>query len=99
MTKKAIIFVILLLFLNSIIFPNFASAIVVPEPSGSDSNVSTGAAVALLVGAVVVLGLGAIYYYKKSSKEPKEDKKENELTKKKVEERITPSGQFILLRW
>ncbi len=91
MTKKAIIFVMLLLFLNSIIFPNFASA------SGQYSGVSDAAGVGLLVGFFVVLGI--VYYYKKPSKEPKEDKKENKLTKKKVEERITPSGEFVLLRW
>jgi len=91
MTKKAIIFVMLLLFLNSIIFPNFASAM------GQSSSVSTAAGVGLLVGFVVV-GIG-YYYYKKTPKEPKEDKKENKLTKKKIEERITPSGEFVLLRW
>ena len=91
MTKKAIIFVMLLLFLNSIIFPNFASAM------GQSTTISDTAGVGLLVGFVVV---GIVYYYhKKTPKEPKEDKKENKLTKKKVEERITPSGEFVLLRW
>ncbi len=91
MTKKAIIFVMLLLFLNSIIFPNFASAM------GQSSSVSDAAGVGLLVGFVVV-GI-VYYYYKKTPKEPKEDKKENKLTKKKVEERINPSGELVLLRW
>ena len=91
MTKKAIILVMLLLFLNAIIFPNFASAM------GQSSSVSTGAGVALLVGFVVV-GI-VYYYYKKTSKEPTEDKEENKLTKKKIEERITPSGQLVLFRW
>jgi Ca2+/Na+ antiporter len=91
MMKKAIIFVMLLLFLNSIIFPNFASAM------GQSSTVSDAAGVGLLVGFVVV-GI-VYYYYKKTPKEPKEDKQENKLTKEKVEERITPSGELVLLRW
>ena len=91
MMKKAIVFVMLLLFLNAIIFPNFASAM------GQSSTVSDAAGVGLLVGFVVV-GI-VYYYYKKAPKEPKEDKKENKLTKKKVEERITPSGELVLLRW
>ncbi|MEJ2232444.1 MAG: hypothetical protein P8X67_00830 [Syntrophobacterales bacterium] len=91
MTKKAIIFVMLLLFLNSIIFPNFASAM------GQSSSVSTSAGVGLLVGFVVV-GI-VYYYYKKTPKEPKEDKKENKLTKEKIGKRITQSGEFVLLRW
>ena len=91
MMKKAIVFVMLLLFLNAIIFPNFASAM------GQSSTVSDAAGVGLLVGFVVV-GIG-YYYYKKTPKKPKEDKKENKLTKKKIEERITPSGELVLLRW
>jgi Ca2+/Na+ antiporter len=91
MTKKAIIFVMLLLFLNSIIFPNFASAM------GQSSSVSDAAGVGLLVGFVVV-GI-VYYYYKKTPKEPKEDKKENKLTKEKIGKRITQSGEFVLLRW
>ena len=68
MTKKAIIFVMLLLFFNAIIFPNFASAM------GQSSSVSTAAGVGLLVGFVVV-GI-VYYYYKKAPKEPKEDKEQ-----------------------
>ena len=84
-------FVLLLLFLNSVIVPNFASAM------GQSSTISDSAGVGLLVGFLVVLGI--VYYYNKSSKEPKKDKKENRLTKKKVEERITPSGELVLFRW
>ena len=91
MIKKAFMFVLLLLFLNSVIVPNFASAM------GQSSTISDSAGVGLLVGFLVVLGI--VYYYNKSSKEPKKDKKENRLTKKKVEERITPSGELVLFRW
>ena len=90
MIKKAIIFVLLLLFLNSVIIPNFASAM-------GSSNMSDAAVGGIVVGCLVVLGI--VYYKNKSSKEPKEDKKENKLTKKKVEERITPSGELVLFRW
>ena len=51
MMKKAIIFVMLLLFLNSIIFPNFASAM------GQSSSISDAAGVGLLIGFFVVLGI------------------------------------------
>ena len=91
MMKKAIIFVMLLLFLNSIIFPNFASAM------GQSSSISDAAGVGLLIGFFVVLGI--TYYYNKPPKEPKQDKKGNKLTKKKVEEPITPSGELVFLRW
>jgi Ca2+/Na+ antiporter len=91
MTKKALIFVMLLLFFNWIILQNFASAM------GQSSSISDAAGVGLLVGFVVV-GI-VYYYYQKTPKEPKEDKEENKLTKKKIEERITPSGQLVLFRW
>jgi hypothetical protein len=91
MAKKAIIFVLLLLFLNSVILPNFASAM------GQSSTISDSAGWGLLAGFLIVLGI--VYYHNKPSKEPKEEKKENKLTEKNAEERMTPSGQLVLLRW
>ena len=91
MTKKTILFVLLLLFLNSVIVPNFASAM------GQSSTISDSAGWGLLAGFLVVLGI--VYYYNKPSNESKEEKKGNKLTKKKVEERVTPSGELVLFRW
>jgi Ca2+/Na+ antiporter len=91
MNKKVILCVLVLLFLNSVIVPNFASAM------GQSSTISDSAGWGLLAGFIVVLGI--VYYYNKHSKEPKEEKKEDKLTKKKVEGRLTPSGELVLFRW
>lgn len=91
MNKKAILFVLLLFLLNSVIVPNFVSAM------GQSSTISDSAGWGLLAGFIVVLGI--VYYYNKHSKESKKEKKEDKLTKKKVEESMTPSGELVLFRW
>lgn len=91
MTKKTILFVLLLLFLNSVIVPNFASAM------GQSSTISDSVGWGLLAGFLIVLGI--VYYKDKASKEAKEHKKEDKLIKKKVEECIAPSGELVLVRW
>ena len=93
MTKKVIIFVSLLLFLNSVIVPNFASGFY-PE---SSLRISDSVGWGLVAGCLIVLGIA--YYYSKSQKESKEEKKENKSTKKKIDEHITPSGKLVLLKW
>ena len=91
MTKKTILFVVLLFFLNSVIAPNFASGM------GQSSWISDSVGWGLLGGLLVFIGI--VYYKNKASKEPKEDEKKDKLTKKKVEKRIAPSGALVLLRW
>ena len=91
MTKKPILFVLLLLFLNAVIAPSFASAM------GQSSFISDSVGWGLLAGFLVVLGI--VYYNNKASKEPKEVEKEDKLTKKRIEKHIAPSGELVLLRW
>jgi hypothetical protein len=64
---------------------------------GQSSTISDSVGWGLLAGFVVVLGI--VYYYNKSSKAPKKDKKESKSTQKAVDDRIPPSGNLVLLRW
>ena len=62
---------------------------------GQSSTISDTTGVGLLVGFFIFLGI--VYYHNKASKQPKEEKNENRLTKKKIEERTTPSGDLEIL--
>ena len=92
MTKKTIILILLIVFLSSVIVPNYASAM------GTSLVISDSVGWGLLAGFIILIG-GIIYYQRKSSTDPKEDKKEKEAAKKITQSCITPEGEYVLFRW
>ncbi len=97
MTKKTIIITLLLFFLTSLSIPNRVSAM------GSSANVSDQAGWIMLGGLVIVLGIWYLYAKNNTAStasiEPRKDIKEMKLTRERVKENTTPSGELVFLKW
>jgi hypothetical protein len=91
MIKKRIAFTLILVFLASLVAPEYAlsETYVTDDPEGG-----------YVIAGMVLLTLVLVYWAKKQGKQPKEEKQDNEPAISEYGETlITRSEDLVLLRW